>query len=76
MRITMKQVETYAEMVGVQIKLDLAVNPRNGYYGLDCDNNKRNLFCGSLKEVYRYLKGMNDGIFFYIQATSNFDPLA
>lgn len=65
MRITEKRVREFAEGMGDLLGIDLEVNPRNGYYGLDYDNGKRNIFCGSLRECYAFLKGINEGIYLY-----------
>lgn len=66
MRITEKRVKEFAEAMGDLLGIvDLEVNPRNGYYGLDYNNGKINLFLGSLRECHTFLKGINEGIHLY-----------
>ena len=67
MRITEKRVREFAEEMGGLLGKDFELNTRNGYWGIDFNNRKNNLFIGTLRECYYYLKGINDGIFLYRQ---------
>lgn len=68
MKITEKKVREFAEAIGGLLGIvDLEINARNGYWGIDFNNRKNNLFCGTLRECYYYLKGINDGLFLYRQ---------